>query len=90
MNSNHQQLLNDCVIALRTGQQGAASYKLEELIKQIESQLQEHPDLLNKQLAQLLASAFACLGRNDFIGLADILEFEISPILPSSDNDPEL
>ena len=81
MSTEYHQIMTECVIALRMGLQGNASRKLIEFIDHISKLLELDSTLPATKIQQKLAAALRCQEANDYIGLADIIEYELSPLL---------
>ncbi|MES9855308.1 MAG: hypothetical protein ABW166_01710 [Sedimenticola sp.] len=84
MTPEYQQQMSECVIALRTGKLGTATGKLIEIIDQTLPLLGQNSGVPGSRIQQLINTALLSLERNDLIGLADILEFELSPLLSAA------
>ncbi|MEE9396496.1 MAG: hypothetical protein V3V31_05730 [Methylococcales bacterium] len=81
MSTEYHQIMTECVIALRMGLQGNASRKLIDLIDHVSKLLEVNSTLPAPKIQRQIAAALRCQEANDYIGLADIIEFEISPML---------
>ena len=73
--------LEDCVRALRTGREGTAGRQLAIFVDCIQGAFSAGELTADPRIHSELARALECQKRHDLIGLADIMEFELAPLL---------
>lgn len=73
------ELLSQCCDLFRTGHHAAASVSLEKWLQRWTSMATANPNLMDEASCRSLAVALECQQRHDWIGLADELEYVLSP-----------
>ena len=83
---NHDGLTKDLLLttkSYRLGMEAEASENLVTVIDYILTNLNKAATSPNKHLNNVLTEIFAAQGRRDFLRIADLLDYELAPILMS-------
>ncbi len=81
MKALYYRTLTTCVTALRTGHEGIAAQNLAWLLDMIHEELSVGRFPPGPGILTCVNDALARQERHDFIGLADVLEFELTPMI---------
>lgn len=73
--------LSDTAIAFRLGIEGEANERFALLIDTLEEELQSAPAENLSHLSLLLPEVFAAQQRQDYLNIADLLEYRLLPLL---------
>lgn len=73
--------LFDTVAAFRLGMEGEANENFTKLIDVLDKALQNAPVKNRAELSLILAEVFAAQQRQDYLNIADLLEYRLAPLL---------
>ncbi len=76
-----QQEATDLAMLMRLGRNVEAGLRLADYLEMVLTDFQKWPDVeINRQLPQLLAAILACQEKQDWLGLADYLDYELQQL----------
>lgn len=79
-----QALLQEVVTACRLGMEGMAGDRLTRFVDRLQADLSALPLPLLQRLVPLLGEMLAAQERQDLLGVADLLQYEMAPLLPEN------
>jgi hypothetical protein len=79
MPHNLVSLVDDCADLYRCGREAQAATLLQQVISGLGEALQSDPGLLTSSVEQAVAALLGCQESQDWIGLADELQFVFKP-----------
>jgi hypothetical protein len=82
--NNWQAHLDSAILALRLGMEGMAGDRMARFIDALAPRLSLSAPAATQRLNPLLGEALAAQGRKDFQRMADLLQYEIKPLLDRS------
>lgn len=74
------EILEQAYVAFRLGQEGAGSDALVRFVDAIEGEI-KRGFVIDERFASLIQHTLAAQGRGDYLRVADLLEFELSPLI---------